>query len=151
MSINTFKLTSRAMVFYMKPHALKQNGIVDQKNQHILEIAHALLIGAHVSSSYWDDAIATTIHLLNRMPSKVVNFKIPLHVLSSYVSLPIVLFIPPRVFGCVVFAHLHKNQQSNLDLYDVRCSFLGMLYRKRAIVVTIPSLSALMLLWMLPS
>lgn len=56
-------------------------------NRHILEIARALLIGAHMSSRYWEDVVVTIIHLLNRMPLKVLQFKTPLLVLSHHVSL----------------------------------------------------------------
>ena len=50
----------------------QKNGVAERKNQLILETARALLLGAHVPSRYWDDAIATTVYLLNRMPSKVL-------------------------------------------------------------------------------
>jgi hypothetical protein len=33
--------------------------------------------------------------------------------------------LPPRVFGCVAYVHLHKNQRSKLDPYALRCLFLG--------------------------
>jgi len=33
--------------------------------------------------------------------------------------------LPPRVFGCVAFVHLHKNQRSKLDPCALRCLFLG--------------------------
>ena len=63
----------------------------------------------HVPSQYWYDAMSTTVHLLNRLLSKVLNFKTPLQVLASHVSLPTTLMLPPRVFGCVAYVHLHKN------------------------------------------
>uniref|UniRef100_A0A2N9HC31 Integrase catalytic domain-containing protein n=1 Tax=Fagus sylvatica TaxID=28930 RepID=A0A2N9HC31_FAGSY len=103
----------------------QQNGIAERKNRHILETARALLIGAHVPSRYWDDAVATAVHLLNRMPTKVLTFQTPLKVLSNHVPLPTVLMIPPRIFGCVAFVHLHKNQRTKLDPCAVRCLFLG--------------------------
>uniref|UniRef100_A0A2N9I8R7 Integrase catalytic domain-containing protein n=1 Tax=Fagus sylvatica TaxID=28930 RepID=A0A2N9I8R7_FAGSY len=103
----------------------QQNGIAERKNRHILETARALLIGAHVPSRYWDDAVATVVHLLNRMPTKVLTFQTPLKVLSNHVPLPAVLMIPPRIFGCVAFVHLHKNQRTKLDPCAVRCLFLG--------------------------
>ncbi|CAL9024714.1 unnamed protein product [Prunus brigantina] len=31
----------------------------------------------------------------------------------------------PRIFGCVAFVHLHKNQCSKLDPYVLRCVFVG--------------------------
>ena len=88
----------------------QQNGVAKRKNRLILETARALLLRAHVLSRYWDDAIAMVVYLLNRMPSKVLQFKTPLQVLSEHVSLPTILLLPPRIFGCVGFVHLHKNQ-----------------------------------------
>ena len=110
---------------YFKHHGLihetscsqtpQQNGIAERKNRHILEMARALLIGAHVPSRHWDDAVTTAIYLLNRMPSKVLQFRTPLQALSSHTSLPTMLMLPPQIFGCVAFIHLHKNQRTKLD------------------------------------
>jgi hypothetical protein len=33
--------------------------------------------------------------------------------------------LPPRVFGCVAYVHLHKNQRTKLDPCALRCLFLG--------------------------
>jgi hypothetical protein len=107
------------------PQTPQQNGVAERKNRHILETARALLLGAHVPSRHWPDAVATAVHLLNRMPSKVLEFKSPLQNLSTYVSIPTMLLLPPRIFGCVAFVHLHKNQRSKLDPCAVRCLFLG--------------------------
>ena len=52
--------------------------------------------------------VTTAMYLLNRMPSKVLDFKTLLQVLSTHVSLLTMLMLPPRIFGCVVFVHLHK-------------------------------------------
>lgn len=59
------------------------------------------------------------------MPSKILHFKTPLQMLSSHVELPTVLMLDPRIFGCVVFVHLHKNQRTKLDPCAVKCLFLG--------------------------
>jgi len=90
-----------------------------------LETTRALLLGTNVPTHHWDDVVSAAVYLLNRMLSKVLHFKTPLQVLSSHVALPIVLLLPPRVFGCVVFVHLHKNQRSKLDPCVVKCLFLG--------------------------
>ena len=103
----------------------QQNGIVERKNRHILETSHALLLGAHVPNRHWVDVVTTVMHLLNRMPSKVLSFETPLQAFSSHVSLPSFLMIPPRVFGCVAFVHLHKNHRTKLDPHAIRCLFLG--------------------------
>ena len=115
---------------------LQQNGIAKRMNWHILETARALLIGTHVPSHYRDDVVSTAVHLLNRMPTKVLTFQTPLKVLSNHVPLPTVLMIPPRIFGCVAFVHLHKNQRTKLDPYAVRCLFLGYgLHKKRVLML----------------
>ncbi|KAI5440617.1 hypothetical protein KIW84_010192 [Lathyrus oleraceus] len=59
------------------------------------------------------------------MPSKVLEFKTPLQTLSTFVSLPTIQMLPPRVFGCDAFVHLHKNQRTKLDPCAIRCLFLG--------------------------
>jgi hypothetical protein len=107
------------------PQTPQQNGIAERKNRHILETARALLLGAHVPHHHWTDAVTTTVYLINRMPSKVLEFKTPLQTLSSLVTLPTIQMLPPRVFGCVVFVHLHKNQRTKLDPCAIRCLFLG--------------------------
>ncbi|KAL6330380.1 hypothetical protein AAG906_040309 [Vitis piasezkii] len=33
--------------------------------------------------------------------------------------------LPPRVFGCVAYVHLHKTQRTKLDSCVLRCLFLG--------------------------
>ncbi|WKA08566.1 hypothetical protein VitviT2T_026277 [Vitis vinifera] len=54
---------------------LMSNGTAERKNRHILETTRALLINAHVPNRYWSDAVATAVHLLNRMPTKVLQFQ----------------------------------------------------------------------------
>ncbi|KAM1679254.1 hypothetical protein ACFX1R_041088 [Malus domestica] len=72
---------------------------------------------------YFVDNIAT--YLINRMPSKVLNFLTPLQVLATFVPLLSVLVLPPRVFGYVAFVHLHKNQRTKLDPCAICCVFMG--------------------------
>lgn len=67
------------------------------------------------------DAVAVVVHILNRMASKVLNFKTPLQVISNNVSLPTLWLISQLIFGCVAFIHLHKNQHTKLDLCTTQC------------------------------
>lgn len=74
---------------------------------------------------HWTYVVTTAVYLINRMPSKVLEFKTPLQTFSTFVPLPTIQMLPPRVFGCVAFVHLHKNQRTKLDPCVVRCLFLG--------------------------
>ena len=58
------------------PQTPQQNGIAERKNRHILETARAILLGAHVPNHFWTDAVTTTVHLINRMPSTVLSSRL---------------------------------------------------------------------------
>ena len=85
-----------------------------------------------MSSFHWVDVVATVVYLINRMPYKILHFKTPLQILSTHISLPSILMLSPRIFGCVAFVHLHKNQRTKLDPCVIWCLFLGYgLHKKR--------------------
>lgn len=55
---------------------LRQNGVFKQKNKHFLEDARALVFTHNVPKYLWAEPIRTATYLINRMPSKVLNFKV---------------------------------------------------------------------------
>ena len=61
----------------------QQNGIVERKNRYLLKIARALLFATNVPHYLWGEAILTATHLINRMPSKILNFKTFLHIFTK--------------------------------------------------------------------
>jgi len=58
-------------------HTPQQNGVAERKNRHLIETARTLLIHMNVPLYLWGDAVLTACYLINRMPSSVLNFKIP--------------------------------------------------------------------------
>ncbi|RVX05485.1 Retrovirus-related Pol polyprotein from transposon RE1 [Vitis vinifera] len=125
----------------------QQNGIAERKNRHILETAHALLINAHVPNRYWSDAVTTAVYLLNRMPTKVLQFQTPLKVLSYHVSLPTVLMILPEfLVMLLLFTSIKINELSWTHVLSGVYSW-GMEYKKRDTDATIPLLKELTLPW----
>ena len=106
------------------PHTPQHNWVAERKNCHLLETTRLVLIGADVPFFSWDVALQTATYLINRMSSKVLNFLTPLQGRATFVPLPSVLVLPPRVFGCVAFVHLHKNQWTKLDSCALRCVFM---------------------------
>jgi hypothetical protein len=79
----------------------------------------------HVPKSFWEDVILIAAYLINQMPSKVLQFQTPLQFLSKTHSLHTLLQIPPKVFSCVYYVHIHKQHRSKLDPRAQKCIFLG--------------------------
>ena len=103
----------------------QQNGVVKLKNRHLLEVARASLIATKMPISYWGEAITSAAYLINWVPSSSIDFQTPLQALTNVVVAPTVPNLPPRVFGCVEFVHLHKHQCTKLTSRALQCVFVG--------------------------
>jgi IS30 family transposase len=72
--MNSF-LAQKGIIHYLScPHAHQQNGSTERKYRHIVIVALALLAQASVPLKFWDKSITTATYLINRTPSKVLNF-----------------------------------------------------------------------------
>ena len=73
------------------PHAHQQNGSAERKHRHIVEVGLALLAAASMPLKFWDEAFLTAVHLINMLPSRVINNESPverlLHTKPDYTSL----------------------------------------------------------------
>ncbi|KAI5342034.1 hypothetical protein L3X38_009909 [Prunus dulcis] len=90
----------------------------DVATSQILAVACALLL-------LWMDAVTYAVYLLNRLPSRVLDFQTPMQVLTHHISASSMLTLSPKVFGCVIYVHLHQNKRSKQDPCALRCVFLG--------------------------
>ena len=43
----------------------QQNGIVERKNKHLLEVARAIMFSMNVPRYFWGEAVLTTSYLIN--------------------------------------------------------------------------------------
>ena len=97
----------------------------ERKNMHLLEVTRSLLLVGHVPSHLWGEALSSVVYLINRTPSSVLGFRRPLDVLSYHCTLPLVVHLGPRIFGCVVYVHLHTNQRTKLEPLALKCVLVG--------------------------
>lgn len=93
------------------PHAHQQNGSAERKHRHIVEVGLALLAHASMPLKFWDEAFYTASYLINRTPSKVINFETPLERLFH--QPPNYSFL--RVFGCACWPNLRPYNKHKLQ------------------------------------
>jgi hypothetical protein len=75
----------------------QQNGSAEHKHHHIVEVGLSLLAHASMPLKYWDETFLAATYLINRLPTKVLDFSTPLlerlfHEKPNYSGL--------RTFGC---------------------------------------------------
>ncbi|KAL6311274.1 hypothetical protein AAG906_017960 [Vitis piasezkii] len=86
-------------------------------------------------------------YLINRVPSSSINFQTPLQALTNVVVAPTILNLPPRVFGCVTFVHLHKHQHTKLTSRALQCVFVGYALHKKGYRCYHPPTRRMLLQW----
>jgi transposase InsO family protein len=98
---------SRQLTAAYTPH---QNGLAERRNRSILEKARSMMLAAGVPSFLWAEAAKTAVYLLNRSPTKA-NLGITPEERFSGIKLDLRHL---RVFGCMVFIHVHEHLRNKL-------------------------------------
>lgn len=100
--------------------------MAERKNRHLLDVARSLMLSSHVPKQFWGNAVLTATYLINRMPSRVLNFQTPCQrLLLVYPTLRIISGIPVKVFGCTAFVHINQSHCTKVDPKSMKCIFLG--------------------------
>jgi len=103
------------------PHTSQQNGLAERKLRHILETGLTLLAHCGLSNRYWVDAFLTSVYIINRLPTLVLDHSSPYEKLfqrhPNYSLL--------RVFGCKCFPLLRPYTSHKLEYRSKSCIFLG--------------------------
>nr|KYP47160.1 Retrovirus-related Pol polyprotein from transposon TNT 1-94 [Cajanus cajan] len=78
----------------------QQNSVVERKHRHILNVTRSLLFHSNLPKVFWNYAVSYAVHLINRLPSPVLNNCSPFQMLydQSHTLLDL------KVFGCLCFA-----------------------------------------------
>ena len=103
------------------PYTPQQNGRVERKNRHVVEVGLSMLAQSHVPISFWPYAFQYAVYLINRLPTPFLPhqspFEIFYHRLSSYQSI--------RVFECSCFPFLRPYNSQKLQFRSSECVLLG--------------------------
>ncbi|GJY85560.1 putative RNA-directed DNA polymerase [Tanacetum coccineum] len=95
------------------PHTPQQNGVVERKHRHLLETARALKFEANLPTRFWGECVLTAAHVINRLPSEVIENKTPYEILHN--SKP--NYDHMKVFGCLAY---YRSVETKGDKFEVR-------------------------------
>lgn len=74
---------------------------------------------------YLGEALKSTIYLINRAPSHVIDIQTPQQKLRSFCTTAYLSNLEPLVFECTVYIHIPKVLRGKLDLCAKRYVFVG--------------------------
>jgi hypothetical protein len=103
------------------PHTHQQNGSTERKHHHIVETGLALLAHSSVPLHFLGDAFLTACLLINSLPSRVIDSKTPLEMLTG--SKPDFSMI--KVFGAACWPNLRPYNAHKLSFRSKQCVFIG--------------------------
>ena len=103
------------------PKTPEQNGVAERMNRTLVETARSMLADSKLPHKFWAEALSTAVYLRNRSPTKSVADMTPYEAWMG--EKPNVEHL--RIFECVVYAHVAKDERKKLDLKARKCVFLG--------------------------
>lgn len=106
----------------------QQNGRVERKHRHILNVSHACMFQAHLLVTFWGQCILTAANLINCTPTKLLNGCTPYELLHGTPPKQSLL----RVFGCLCYAQRRPRNSNKFDVRSRKCIFVGYPYGKKA-------------------
>jgi len=99
----------------------EQNGIVERKHQHLMNVTRALLFRSNVPTQFWCYAVSHAVFLINRIPTPFLKNASPFEKL--YNKQPDLSYI--RVFGCMCYNSTLVFNRNKLDPRANASVFLG--------------------------
>lgn len=103
------------------PYKPQQNARVERRHRYILEMTRALRFQSGLDTTYCGDCVLTSVYIMNRLPSSVLQNKSPYEVL--YNEAP--NYDDLKAFGCLAFAANPSMSTDKLEARGVACIFLG--------------------------
>ena len=92
------------------PYTPEQNGVVERKNQTIIEATCAMLHDQGLLKFLWGEVANTVVYVQNRSPHQALDFKTPEEVFTG--KKPDVSHF--KIFGCPVYFHVPKEKRNKL-------------------------------------
>jgi len=98
----------------------QQNGVAKNKNRHLVETTRTILIHGDVPQRFWGNVVLSACYLINRMPSLVLDDKIPHSILFPHDPFH---SLSTKVFGSTCFVHNFSPTHDKLSPNSQICLF----------------------------
>jgi hypothetical protein len=107
--------------FTTTPYSPQQNGVVERRNQMVVEMARCLLKTMNVPPEFWGEAVCTAVYILNRSPTKSLDKKTPFE--AWFGKKPRVSHL--KTFGCTAHVKLIGPGLAKLSDRSKKMIFIG--------------------------
>ena len=105
----------------------QQNGRVERKHHHILNVGRALMFQGNLPITFWGDCVLGAVYLINRTPSGLLHNTTPFEILFGQAP----EYDELKVFGCLAFAHNQKAKGNKFAPRSRNCVFIGYPHGKK--------------------
>ncbi|KAH9718013.1 retrovirus-related pol polyprotein from transposon RE1 [Citrus sinensis] len=99
----------------------QQNGRVERKHRHLLNVGRALRFQANLPLNFWGECILSAAYIINHTPTPLLDGKNPYELLHGKPP-PYAHF---RSFGCLCYAHYIPRDKNKFNPRSRRCVFVG--------------------------
>src|SRR5438105_330249 len=114
----------------------QQNGVAERQNRTLMDMVRSMMSNSSLPIKLWMEALKTTAHILNRVPSKSVP-KTPYELWTG--RKPSLKYL--LVWGCPVEAKMFNPHLGKIDPKTVSCHFIGYPDRSKGYRFTIQTVS----------
>ena len=109
----------------------EQNGLVERKHQHLLNVARALKFQSNTPLCYWGYCVLQATHLVNITPTPLLNNKTPFEQLFHKTP----IYKSVKVFGCLAYVNTSEHNRGKFDYRSRKCIHLGNAVHKKGYIL----------------
>ena len=103
------------------PYSHQQAGAIERCHRQIVEVGLALLAHSNLPKIFWEDAFLTTIFIINRLPTPILQHRSPYEMVHHHK--PDYNFL--RAFGCACWPYLRPYNRHKMNFRSKTCIFIG--------------------------
>lgn len=94
---------------------------METKHNHLLEVARALIFQANLPKTLWSECMLAATHLINKLPTLVLNWRTPFEILHGR----ILKYNNLRTMGFLCYAIITKPHKDKFAHRATKCILLG--------------------------